>query len=268
MGITKDMKVLDVGCGVGGPARQIAKFTGCRHITGVNLNEYQVARATRYAELSNQQHQLRFVQADFMEMPFDEGSFDAVYAIEATVHAPTLEGVYRQIYRVLKPGGVFGVYEWVMTDRYDDSDLRHRSIRLDIEQGDGIANMMTARDALDAVRAAGFELVEHEDLAESSSSVGGAAATTIPWYWPLDGSSWRCAQTLGDLFSTFRMTPAGRTVSHAFIWALETLRLAPPGTRKTADSLAKAADALVQGGKEGLFTPMFLMVARKPLEKS
>lgn len=152
-----------------------------------------------------------------------------------------------------------------MTDAYDDANLRHRQIRLDIEQGDGIANLTTARDALAAIRAAGFELLEHEDLATSLDA--GNRATT-PWYWPLDGSCWRCAQNVGDLVSTLRMTLAGRTVAHGFMWALETVGLAPPGTRKTADSLAKAADALVQGGREGLFTPMFLMVARKPVEEA
>ena len=48
-------------------------------------------------------------------MDFPENSFDAVYAIEATVHAPSLEGVYSQIFRVLKPGGTFGLYEWVVS---------------------------------------------------------------------------------------------------------------------------------------------------------
>lgn len=65
MGIKKGSRVLDVGCGVGGPARQMAKFTGA-HVTGVNLNEYQVERATRYAELEGLSEQLRFVQGDFM----------------------------------------------------------------------------------------------------------------------------------------------------------------------------------------------------------
>ena len=44
-------------------------------------------------------------------MPFPDNTFDAVYAIEATVHAPSLAGVYSEIFRVLKPGGTFGVYE-------------------------------------------------------------------------------------------------------------------------------------------------------------
>ena len=55
-------------------------------------------------------------------MSFPDNSFDAVYAIEATVHAPSLEGIYSEIFRVLKPGGVFGVYEWLMTDAYDNDN--------------------------------------------------------------------------------------------------------------------------------------------------
>ena len=68
-----------------------------------------------------------------MQMSFPENSFDAVYAIEATVHAPSLEGVYSQIYKVLKPGGTFGVYEWCMTDTYDPTNQEHRKICRGIE---------------------------------------------------------------------------------------------------------------------------------------
>ncbi|KAL1845414.1 Delta(24)-sterol C-methyltransferase [Diaporthe australafricana] len=264
IGIRKGQKVLDVGCGVGGPAREIAKFTGA-YITGITINEYQVQRAEHYAAKDGLAGNLRFVQGDFMDLPFDEGTFDAVYAIEATVHAPSLEGVYSQVFKVLKPGGVFGVYEWVMTDAYDNGNLHHRQLRLDIEQGDGISNMVRADEALRAIKAAGFELIESEDLAERYQE-GAEGSDPAPWYWPLDGSSWRYANTIGDLVGTIRMTRWGRWAAHNFMAALETLRLAPPGTKKTGDSLAKAAEALVLGGKERLFTPMFLMVARKPLE--
>lgn len=68
-----------------------------------------------------------------MQMSFEPNTFDAVYAIEATVHAPSLEGVYKQIFRVLKPGGVFGVYEWLMTDNYDSENPEHRRICHGIE---------------------------------------------------------------------------------------------------------------------------------------
>lgn len=59
------MKVLDVGCGVGGPAREMVKFTSC-HVTGLNINQYQVQRATHYAAKEGLSHKLDFVQGDFM----------------------------------------------------------------------------------------------------------------------------------------------------------------------------------------------------------
>lgn len=188
-------------------------------------------------------------------MSFPDNSFDAVYAIEATVHAPSLEGIYSEIFRVLKPGGVFGVYEWLMTDDYDNDNLHHREIRLGIEQGDGISNMEKVSVGLDAIKAAGFDLLHHEDMADRPDP--------LPWYWPLSGEL-RYIQSMGDIFTIVRMTTWGRAIAHNLAGLLEALKLAPAGTKKTADSLALAGDCLVAGGKEHLFTPMYLMVGRKP----
>lgn len=65
MGMREGMTVLDVGCGVGGPAREIAKFTGAK-IIGLNNNDYQIARATQYAFRENLESQLSFTKGDFM----------------------------------------------------------------------------------------------------------------------------------------------------------------------------------------------------------
>ena len=59
------MKVLDVGCGVGGPAREICKFSGA-NITGLNNNDYQIQRATKYAAREGLSSKLNFVKGDFM----------------------------------------------------------------------------------------------------------------------------------------------------------------------------------------------------------
>lgn len=188
-------------------------------------------------------------------MKFPDNSFDAVYAIEATVHAPSLEGIYSQIFRVLKPGGVFGVYEWLMTDAYDNDNQHHRNIRLGIEQGDGISNMEKIEVALAAIKAAGFELELNDDLADKDD--------VRPWYYPLAGDL-RQMGSVWDFFTIVRMTKLGRGTVHHLVGMLEKIGLAPYGTAKTANSLALAADMLVAGGKEKLFTPMYLMVARKP----
>jgi sterol 24-C-methyltransferase len=258
IGITEGMKVLDVGCGVGGPAREIVKFTGA-NVVGLNNNDYQIERATHYAQKEGLSDKLSFVKGDFMQMSFPENTFDAVYAIEATVHAPSLEGIYSQIFRVLKPGGVFGVYEWLMTEAYDNSNKHHREIRLGIEQGDGISNMEKISVALDAIKAAGFELEFHEDLASAERE----AEDYAPWYWPLSGELKYIASVF-DFFTVVRMTKTARWSIHRVLGLGEKIGLIPHGTAKTADSLAVAADCLVAGGKEKLFTPMYLMVARKP----
>ena len=65
IGIRGDMRVLDVGCGVGGPAREMVRFTGC-HVTGLNISEYQLKRARTYSERDGLSHRLDFVQGDFM----------------------------------------------------------------------------------------------------------------------------------------------------------------------------------------------------------
>jgi len=189
-------------------------------------------------------------------MTFPDESFDNVYAIEATVHAPSLEGIYSEIYRVLKPGGRFGVYEWLMTDNYDNDNVHHREIRLGIEQGDGISNMVKISEGVAAMKAAGFELEINEDLAKRPDAT--------PWYYPLAGD-FKYMGTIFDIYTIGRMTKIGRGIAHQFMGALEMVGLAPVGTRKTADSFAVAADCLVAGAKEDLFTPMYLMVGRKPL---
>lgn len=249
-------RVLDVGCGVGGPAREIAQFTGA-HVTGINNNDYQIERARIYTKKRGLSNLVDFVKGDFMHLPFEDNTFDMVYAIEATVHAPSLADVYTEIARVLKPGGTFGVYEWVMTDAYDDTNLEHRRIKRDIEIGDGIAHMMPMQTARDAFRAAKLDVLYEEDLAATDTSA-------YPWYYPIEGNLRNC-QTLWDYVTCFRMTRAGRFITQTSVGVLEKLGIAGEGTKKVGQSLADAADALVAGGRQKLFTPMYMVICKKPL---
>ena len=78
MNLKPGMRVLDVGCGVGGPAREIAQFTDCQ-IIGLNNNEFQVRRARKYTQKAGLENQVTFVKGDFMKLAeqFGENSFDA-----------------------------------------------------------------------------------------------------------------------------------------------------------------------------------------------
>jgi sterol 24-C-methyltransferase len=126
MQLRPGMRVLDVGCGVGGPAREIAQFSDA-NIVGLNNNDFQIMRARKYTLKAGLENQVKFVKGDFMKLAeqFGENSFDAVYAIEATCHAPTWEGVYGEIMKVLKPGGVVSDTCWYMSKT--STHLPHRS---------------------------------------------------------------------------------------------------------------------------------------------
>ncbi|KAF8635452.1 hypothetical protein AX15_000430 [Amanita polypyramis BW_CC] len=250
------MRVLDVGCGVGGPAREIARFSDVQ-IIGLNNNEFQVQRARKYTEQADLEGQVTFVKGDFMKLSeqFGEGYFDAVYAIEATVHAPTWEGVYSEIFKVLKPGGVFGVYEWCMTDTWDPSIPEHKELAHQIELGNGIPEMRPLRLAREALNTVGFVVEHEEDLAERPDPV--------PWYYPLEGDIMK-AQTAWDYFTVWRMSWSGQLVSHNVMRVMEWFGFLPKGTYDVGESLKVAGAALVKGGQTKLFTPMYLVISRKP----
>jgi len=256
MNIRPGMRILDVGCGVGGPAREIAQFTDAQ-IIGLNNNDFQIQRARKYTKAAGLEGQVTFVKGDFMKLTeqFGENYFDAVYAIEATVHAPTWEGVYGEIFKVLKPGGVFGVYEWAMTDIWDPSIPEHKEIAHQIELGNGIPEMRPISKAREALKTVGFQVEHEEDLA--------ARPDPIPWYYPLEGDIWK-AQTFWDYITVWRMSWSGQLVSHSAIRLMEFFGMVPKGTYNVGESLKVAAESLVRSGQKKLFTPMYLVVSRKP----
>jgi len=190
-----------------------------------------------------------------MKMPFPDNTFDRIYSIEATCHAPSLAGVYSEIFRVLKPGGTYATYEWLLDDSYDASNPHHRQVSYDIEIGDGIPAMVKKLVAIEAFQKVGFKVEHDEDLADKGDE--------IPWYYPLAGEL-KYVRSLADLIKVSLMTRPARYLSHGLLGVLGFLKLAPPDAMKTADALGIAADALVAGGREKLFTPMQLYVARKP----
>jgi sterol 24-C-methyltransferase len=91
------------------------------------------------------------------------------------------------------------------------------------------------------------QLVTSEDLCGSSE---------VDWYFPIDPYAWR--------WELPQTTNLGRKCSRTFAWALERVGLAPKGTSEVSGFLEKGQDGLCEGGRTGIFTPMYLVVARKP----
>eukprot|EP00274_Cyanoptyche_gloeocystis_P001395 CAMPEP_0196656506 /NCGR_PEP_ID=MMETSP1086-20130531/17426_1 /TAXON_ID=77921 /ORGANISM="Cyanoptyche gloeocystis , Strain SAG4.97" /LENGTH=340 /DNA_ID=CAMNT_0041989277 /DNA_START=114 /DNA_END=1136 /DNA_ORIENTATION=+ len=249
LGLKPGMKCLDVGCGVGGPARTIARFSGA-HIVGLNLNDYQIKRGQKLGEHYQLSNLVTYQKGDFMKMPFPDNSFDAVYECEATCHAPDKAAVYAEIFRVLKPGGLFGQYEWIMTDKYDPNNAVHKEIKYGIEIGDGLPDICGPKTVLDALTTVGFQTIEYADLATTSQ---------VGWWTPLEANM---------SIQGFLKTGIGRFLTRQAVKTLEWAHVAPAGSYTVQCFLETAAKNLVLGGKTGIFSPMFYTLARKPAASS
>ena len=247
LGLRPGMKVLDVGCGIGGPMRAIARFSGAT-IVGVNNNEYQIRRGEKHNEAAALGGQCSFLQADFMNLPVADASFDAVYSVEATCHAPDKLKAFRELYRVMKNGTEFAGYEWCLTPKYDAGNPAHRAIKKGIEEGTALPDIWPEQEVVHALQEAGFEVLAARDVAPTADA-------DTPWWHSLSGSGLR---------NGFKRSPEGRWVTRKLVRVLEALRIAPRGSTAVATFLEGGARALVAGGKSGIFTPMFFFHARKP----
>ncbi|KAK1147853.1 Delta(24)-sterol C-methyltransferase [Aspergillus melleus] len=257
--VNKDQKVLDIGCGNGGPTREIARFLDV-NVVGVDLEEHHVQHAKRFTTAAKLEDRVSFKAADFMDMKLEEASFDGAYSIEATAYAPDLQAVYAQVFKFLRPGARFAVYEPVLASKYRDGDPEHREIRRKYEQVFAAPPLREASAAVEAMKAAGFEMELAEDLAERPGS--------MPWYSPIDGSYGMMASvsdTFAKNYYSFLMSSfRSRGILYYMTGALEKFRILPSGTRNEAVQIMEAMDSLLKAGERGIVTPMFLMVGRKP----
>jgi MPBQ/MSBQ methyltransferase len=104
--------VIDVGCGIGGSSRILAKDYGF-DVTGVTISPQQVKRAT---ELTPEGVSAKFLVDDAMALSFPDASFDVVWSIEAGPHMPDKMVFAKELMRVLKPGGILVVADWNQRD--------------------------------------------------------------------------------------------------------------------------------------------------------
>ncbi|OAB55477.1 delta(24)-sterol C-methyltransferase [Leptolyngbya valderiana BDU 20041] len=104
--------VLDVGCGIGGSSRILAREYGFS-VTGVTISPQQVKRAQ---ELTPEDVDATFQVDDAMSLSFPDASFDVVWSIEAGPHMPDKATFAKELIRVLKPGGILVVADWNQRD--------------------------------------------------------------------------------------------------------------------------------------------------------
>lgn len=108
--IASHHSVLDVGSGLGGPARCLASRFGCR-VTGLDLTDEYCQAASLLSERTGLAHLVRFEQGDALHMPFPDASFDVVWTEHVAMNIEDKPSLYREMSRVLKPGGTLAIYD-------------------------------------------------------------------------------------------------------------------------------------------------------------
>ena len=156
LGLTAEDHVLDVGCGLGGAARQIAGQYGCR-VTGIDLTQDYVEAGNVLSGWLSLSDRVRLQQGNALALPFADGSFTAAYMLHVGMNIADKQTLFAGVARVLRAGARFGVYDVMRTG---DGEFTYPLPWAANADANAIARPQHYRDAL---AAAGFEILSERE---------------------------------------------------------------------------------------------------------
>jgi len=245
LGVGKGAKVLDVGCGIGGPMRSVWKYTQAK-ITGVNITKEHIQRAKRY----NARDGIKdcdFILADFNQIPgVPDNTFDAIYDFEALLHSTDRLRTCTELCRVLKPGGKFITAQYCLLKDYSEKNPLHRDIIRRIDNTNGCyCEGNTIEKTTKAIEGAGFKIIKAFDAFEEQGDV--------PFHEVF------VSKTGGRFFGT----RAGRFITTNALKLGEGLKILPKGTVEVQNMLIGAAESFTEAGELKLITPGYVYICTK-----
>ena len=161
MNIEAGMRVLDVGCGIGGSARHLASESGC-HVTGIDLTRDYVEVATALAARTGLAQQVAFHHGNALELPFEADSFEIVWTEHVQMNIADKATFYGEIARVLKPGGRLLFHDIFSSDGSEPWYPVPWA-------GDASISFLAQVDTMpDILEAAGLQVLEWEDRSADS----------------------------------------------------------------------------------------------------
>lgn len=156
LGIGRGQRVLDLGCGLGGAARLAAEATGAR-LVGIDLTGDFIATGRALTEMTGLADRVELVGGSVLDLPFGAGGFDAAYMIHVGMNVADKHRLAAEAARVLKPGGLLGIYDIVRTG---PGDIAYPLPWAAGPRESALAPLARYRDAL---AGAGLEIVAETD---------------------------------------------------------------------------------------------------------
>ena len=155
--------VLDIGCGIGGPARFLSSELGCK-VSGIDLTADFVNTGNSLTEQVGLSDKVKLIEASALNIPFADNSFDVSYMIHVGMNIADKDVLFSEAFRVTKPGGVFGIYDVMLLG---NCELQYPLPWAVEEDGNAIAS---ATDYISALIKAGFSLKNEDDKTDFANS--------------------------------------------------------------------------------------------------
>jgi len=257
----RDMEpVLDLGCGIGGPLRGVVRATGA-NVTGLTINEHQVARAREITAALPEYMRARchYMVNDYLDIKgLEPNAYAAAFYMESSLHCENRTKTFEQTYKLLKPGGRLVAMEYVTLDGWDPKDPMLEELMKKHLHGNGAARTPSVKEALKMIRDAGFEIEEHYDFMSIGKQLYGD--DEFPWWGDLQAGSFH-----NWLPALLPAHPAVRKVLPYFLEALAYIGLVPDGVPRAAELMNIGGDGLSLLGKHNAITPQYFVGAVKPM---
>jgi ubiquinone/menaquinone biosynthesis C-methylase UbiE len=163
MKLSEGSCVIDIGSGLGGPARTLAEEYGC-HVTGLDLTQAFCDVAGVMSDWVNLDDLTEFQQGDATNLPFADKQFDAAMTIHVAMNIPAKDKVYEQVGRVVKPGGIFAVYDVLQGEGGDVL------FPVPWARDPSISHLATPEEMAVLLSGAGFKILDVHDSTDESQS--------------------------------------------------------------------------------------------------
>jgi ubiquinone/menaquinone biosynthesis C-methylase UbiE len=205
--------ILDIGSGIGGPARYFASRFGCR-VTGIDLTPEFCDVARHFTRLLDLGDRVAFEVGDALTMPFPESSFDGAYSMNVSMNIADKRSFYREIHRVLKPG------MWLMLSELAKGEGGELDYPTPWAASAHTSFLSTPEDTRGSLQEAGFDVIRLHSTLEEARAFGARSRAMVERG---DKPPHRAVMLIHGELATQAMANTARGLSDARIVPIEVL---------------------------------------------